>query len=168
MLHPLAETELLVALSSSSLMASRPRLSLKDLSSMPIACYADGVLLDFLELHFDRRMLSYVGNDSQVIFEMVSSNNAMTFMPSIARFKRLPESIRLCHIDATLVTEIGVMESPNRRPSSEKDEALETIPSWKRMRYCILRNDNACRFMSFGLTREEQIQVKALEETTEK
>ncbi len=30
------------------------------------------------------------------------------------------------------------------------------IPSWKRMCYCILKNDHTCRFMGFGLTREEQ------------
>ena len=33
------------------------------------------------------------------------------------------------------------------------------IPSWKRMCYCILRNDHICRFMGFGLTREEQKKV---------
>ncbi len=30
------------------------------------------------------------------------------------------------------------------------------IPSWKRMCYCILKNDHNCRFMGFGLTREEK------------
>ncbi|MDD6204438.1 MAG: DUF3440 domain-containing protein [Firmicutes bacterium] len=30
------------------------------------------------------------------------------------------------------------------------------IPSWKRMCYCILKNDHTCRFMGFGLTRQEQ------------
>ncbi len=33
------------------------------------------------------------------------------------------------------------------------------IPSWKRMCYCILKNDHTCRFMGFGLTREEQRRI---------
>ncbi|WP_317349706.1 DUF3440 domain-containing protein, partial [Pusillibacter faecalis] len=35
-------------------------------------------------------------------------------------------------------------------------------PSWKRMCYCILRNDHTCRFMGFGLTREQQRRVDGL------
>lgn len=30
------------------------------------------------------------------------------------------------------------------------------VPSWKRMCYCILKNDHTCRSMGFGLTREQQ------------
>lgn len=30
------------------------------------------------------------------------------------------------------------------------------IPSWKRMCYCILKNDHTCRFMGFGITRQQQ------------
>ncbi|MDE7263513.1 MAG: DUF3440 domain-containing protein [Anaeroplasmataceae bacterium] len=30
------------------------------------------------------------------------------------------------------------------------------IPSWKRMCYCILKNDHLCRSMGFGLTRDQQ------------
>ena len=41
--------------------------------------------------------------------------------------------------------------------SSTKD-----IPSWKRMCYCILKNDHVCRFMGFGLTREQQSQIDLL------
>lgn len=33
------------------------------------------------------------------------------------------------------------------------------IPSWKRMCYCILKNDHICRFMGFGLTKEQQRQI---------
>jgi predicted phosphoadenosine phosphosulfate sulfurtransferase len=33
------------------------------------------------------------------------------------------------------------------------------IPSWKRMCFCILKNDHMCRFMGFGLTREQQRKV---------
>ncbi|MBE6633731.1 MAG: DUF3440 domain-containing protein [Ruminococcaceae bacterium] len=36
------------------------------------------------------------------------------------------------------------------------------IPSWKRMCYCILKNDHLCRFMGFGLTREEQRRVDVI------
>lgn len=36
------------------------------------------------------------------------------------------------------------------------------IPSWKRMCYCILKNDHTCRFLGFGLTREQQIRIDAL------
>ncbi len=40
--------------------------------------------------------------------------------------------------------------------------STKDIPSWKRMCYCILRNDHTCRFMGFGLTREQQLRVDAL------
>ncbi len=43
-------------------------------------------------------------------------------------------------------------------------KSSKDIPSWKRMCYCILRNDHTCRFMGFGLTREQQKQVDALRE----
>lgn len=36
------------------------------------------------------------------------------------------------------------------------------IPSWKRMCYCILKNDHTCRFMGFGLTREQQKRISAI------
>lgn len=36
------------------------------------------------------------------------------------------------------------------------------IPSWKRMCYCILRNDHICRSMGFGLNREQQLRVQEL------
>lgn len=38
------------------------------------------------------------------------------------------------------------------------------IPSWKRMCYCILKNDHLCRFMGFGLTREQQRSVDVLKQ----
>lgn len=38
-------------------------------------------------------------------------------------------------------------------------KSTKDIPSWKRMCYCILKNDHNCRFMGFGLTREEQQRV---------
>ena len=36
------------------------------------------------------------------------------------------------------------------------------IPSWKRMCYCILKNDHICRTMGFGLTRQQQARVRAM------
>ena len=36
------------------------------------------------------------------------------------------------------------------------------IPSWKRMCFCILKNDHTCRFMGFGLSREQQKRVDIL------
>ncbi len=41
-------------------------------------------------------------------------------------------------------------------------KSTRDIPSWKRMCYCILRNDHTCRSMGFGLTREQQRQVDML------
>lgn len=43
-------------------------------------------------------------------------------------------------------------------------KSTKDIPSWKRMCYCILRNDHTCRFMGFGLTREQQKKVAVLKE----
>ena len=41
-------------------------------------------------------------------------------------------------------------------------KSSKDIPSWKRMCYCILKNDHNCRFMGFNLTREQQRQVDIL------
>ena len=35
-------------------------------------------------------------------------------------------------------------------------KSTRDIPSWKRMCYCILKNDHLCRFMGFSMTREQQ------------
>ncbi|MBG9436526.1 DUF3440 domain-containing protein [Enterococcus faecalis] len=35
-------------------------------------------------------------------------------------------------------------------------KSTKDIPSWKRMCFCILKNDHICRFMGFGLTRMQQ------------
>jgi len=42
--------------------------------------------------------------------------------------------------------------------------STKDVPSWKRMCYCILRNDHICRYMGFGLSREQQRQVDFLRE----
>ena len=41
-------------------------------------------------------------------------------------------------------------------------KSSKDIPSWKRMCYCILKNDHNCRFMGFGLTREEQNKINVI------
>ena len=38
------------------------------------------------------------------------------------------------------------------------------IPSWKRMCCCILKNDHTCKFMGFGLTKQQQARVNAIKE----
>ncbi len=43
-------------------------------------------------------------------------------------------------------------------------KSTKDIPSWKRMCYCILKNDHICRFMGFGLTRQQQQAIKALKQ----
>lgn len=50
-------------------------------------------------------------------------------------------------------------------PDSTDDiKSTKDIPSWKRMCYCILKNDHNCRFMGFGLTREQQKQIDLIKE----
>ena len=41
-------------------------------------------------------------------------------------------------------------------------KSSKDIPSWKRMCYCILKNDHTCRFMGFGLTRQQQNNIDIL------
>ena len=41
-------------------------------------------------------------------------------------------------------------------------KSSKDIPSWKRMCYCILKNDHNCRFMGFGLNREQQKRIDIL------
>ena len=46
----------------------------------------------------------------------------------------------------------------------DTDDVKSTIgiPSWKRMCFCILKNDYMCRFMGFGPTKEEQAKINAI------
>ncbi len=41
-------------------------------------------------------------------------------------------------------------------------KSSKDIPSWKRMCFCILKNDHICRFMGFGLSREQQHKIDLL------
>ena len=46
----------------------------------------------------------------------------------------------------------------------DTDDVKSTIdiPSWKRMCYCILKNDHYCRFMGFGPNKEQQKRIDAI------
>jgi len=46
----------------------------------------------------------------------------------------------------------------------DTDDVKSTIdiPSWKRMCYCILKNDHQCRFMGFGATKQQQERIKTI------
>ncbi len=46
----------------------------------------------------------------------------------------------------------------------ETDDVKSTtdIPSWKRMCFCILKNDHLCRFMGFGPTKQEKEKIDAI------
>lgn len=46
----------------------------------------------------------------------------------------------------------------------DTDDVTSTIdlPSWKRMCYCILKNDHLCRFMGFGPNKEQQARINAI------
>ena len=41
-------------------------------------------------------------------------------------------------------------------------KTTKDIPSWKRMCFCILKNDHICRFMGFGMTRQQQKRIDAI------
>lgn len=46
----------------------------------------------------------------------------------------------------------------------DTDDVTGTIdlPSWKRMCYCILKNDHLCRFMGFGPNKEQQARINEI------
>ncbi len=41
-------------------------------------------------------------------------------------------------------------------------KSSKDIPSWKRMCYCILKNDHICRFMGFGMTKQQQKRIDVI------
>lgn len=43
-------------------------------------------------------------------------------------------------------------------------KSSKDIPSWKRMCYCILKNDHLCRFMGFGMTKEQREIIRELKQ----
>lgn len=50
----------------------------------------------------------------------------------------------------------------NLPDNTDDIKSSKDIPSWKRMCYCILKNDHMCRFMGFGLNREQQKRIDAI------
>lgn len=72
------------------------------------------------------------------------------------------------HIRRNGISNYTVMKSSriiflDKIPDNTDDiKSTKDIPSWKRMCYCILRNDHTCRFMGFSLTKEQQKRVDAL------
>lgn len=47
-------------------------------------------------------------------------------------------------------------------------KSSKDIPSWKRMCYCILKNDHTCRFMGFNITREQRKRIEVLRQKYQK
>lgn len=41
-------------------------------------------------------------------------------------------------------------------------KSTKDIPSWKRMCYCILKNDHLCRFMGFGMSKQQQEHINMI------
>lgn len=50
----------------------------------------------------------------------------------------------------------------NLPDNTDDIKSSKDIPSWKRMCYCILKNDHMCRFIGFGLNREQQKRINAI------
>lgn len=46
--------------------------------------------------------------------------------------------------------------------NTDNIKSTKDIPSWKRMCFCILKNDHMCRFMGFGLSRTEQRRIETI------
>lgn len=43
-------------------------------------------------------------------------------------------------------------------------KTTKDVPSWKRMCYCIIKNDHICRFMGFNITREQKRKIDLIKE----
>ena len=41
-------------------------------------------------------------------------------------------------------------------------KSTKDIPSWKRMCYCILKNDHICRFMGFGMSKQQKKHIEVI------
>ncbi len=59
----------------------------------------------------------------------------------------------------TLLKHSRIIFIGNIPDNTDDIKATKDIPSWKRMCYCILKNDHICRFMGFGMTRLEQLKI---------
>lgn len=43
-------------------------------------------------------------------------------------------------------------------------KSTKDVPSWKRMCYCILKNDHICRYMGFGMNKEQKKRIDLIRE----
>lgn len=43
-------------------------------------------------------------------------------------------------------------------------KSTKDVPSWKRMCFCILKNDHICRYMGFGMSRQEQKRIDLIKQ----
>lgn len=59
----------------------------------------------------------------------------------------------------TLMKHSRVVFIGNIPDDTDDIKSSKDIPSWKRMCYCILKNDHICRFMGFGMTKQEQLKI---------
>ncbi len=59
----------------------------------------------------------------------------------------------------TLSGKSRIIFTGNIPDDTDDIKTTKDIPSWKRMCYCILKNDHTCRFMGFGLSREQKKNV---------
>lgn len=59
----------------------------------------------------------------------------------------------------TLSGKSRIVFTGNIPDDTDDIKTTKDIPSWKRMCYCILKNDHTCRFMGFGLSREQKKNV---------
>lgn len=62
----------------------------------------------------------------------------------------------------TLSKKTRVIFVGNIPDDTDDIKSSKDIPSWKRMCYCILKNDHNCRFMGFGLSRQQQKRIDTI------
>lgn len=84
---------------------------------------------------------------------------------TIAELQAKGYAIRLNGVSNYTVSHLSRVVFEGPIPDHTDDiKTTKDIPSWKRMCFCILKNDHMCRFMGFGLTRDQQRQVDLLRE----
>lgn len=67
----------------------------------------------------------------------------------------------------TLSKKSRIVFLENIPDNTDDIKSTKDIPSWKRMCYCILKNDHICRFMGFGMTREQQKRISMIKKKYE-
>lgn len=56
----------------------------------------------------------------------------------------------------TIFKDARIIFKGNLPDNTDDVQTTNNVPSWKRMCFCILKNDHICRFMGFGLTHQQQ------------